>query len=313
MSSLEPKLYIETPLIYSEKLSMLLNSRVYLKIEALQPSCSFKNRGIGYFCEQKIKEGAKQFISSSGGNAGLAASFAARKLGIPILVVLPLSTPQMMVDKIKAEGASIIQKGADWQEADQYARELCSEQKACYVPPFDDPAIWTGNATVIHEAAKTGLKPDAVVLSVGGGGLFCGVVQGMHDVGWNEVPVYAVETVGAASFAAAITAGRVVAIESIETIAKSLGARAVCQQALEWTKSHLVFSKVVSDSSAVKACLRFSEDHQLFVEPACGASLSLCYDQDPDLMNDKTILVIVCGGAAVTPKMIHDWAGYYSR
>lgn len=293
------QLYIETPLLFSDPISSLTGVEVFLKIEALQPSGSFKNRGIGHYCREFVKAGASAFVSSSGGNAGLAAAFAARKLGVPISVVLPKSTPTMMIEKIKTEGANVIQHGIDWQEADAYARGLCQEQGACYVPPFDHPLIWEGNASLVHEVARAGLQPDAVVVSVGGGGLFCGTVQGMHDVGWQNIPVYAVETRGAASFAAAMKAGHVVEIDGIETVAKSLGARAVSKQALEWTKRHPVRSKVVSDEVALRACERFSSDHRLLVEPACGAALSLCYEMDQDLKVYNRILVVICGGACV--------------
>jgi len=283
------------------------NTDVYLKLESLQPSGSFKNRGIGNYCAKKIKQGAKEFVCSSGGNAGLAASYSARKLNVPITVVLPESTPVMMREKIKAQKASVIVHGKDWYEADQYTHMLCEQKKACYVPPFDDPLIWEGNATIIDEVAKEGLMPDAVILSVGGGGLFCGVMQGIKTHHWHDTIVYAVETEGAASFAAAIKAGRIVTIDRIDTVAKSLGARAVTEEALKWTKKHTVRSKCVSDQAAVLACKRFADDHRLLVEPACGASLSLCYDGDSDLKNHKKVLVIACGGAAVSPQLLLDW------
>ncbi len=90
-------LYIETPLIFSDPISRKFGSNIYLKMEALQPSGSFKNRGIGHYCSQSKKEGAKEFVSSSGGNAGLAAAFAAQKLKIPISVVVPLCTPSILI------------------------------------------------------------------------------------------------------------------------------------------------------------------------------------------------------------------------
>lgn len=201
------KIYIETSLLFSTPLSRIAKTNIYLKLEALQPSGSFKNRGIGHFCSEMKKQGANKFISSSGGNAGLAASYASRLLSIPITVVVPESTPKMMIDKIKAENAQVIQVGVDWQEADQYARRQCIEQNATYVPPFDDPLIWSGNATIVSEVASSGMKPDAIVVSVSRGGLYCGLVKGLKNVGWENTPVFAVETKGAASFAAGIKAG----------------------------------------------------------------------------------------------------------
>ncbi len=133
-------LYIESPLIFSDPLSKIAKTKIYLKLEPLQPSGSFKNRGIGHFIKIKRK-GTKKFISSSGGNAGLAASYAARILEIPITVFVPESTPLMMVNKIKTEQANVVQIGADWQEADQHAQQQCYINKATYVPPFNDPLI----------------------------------------------------------------------------------------------------------------------------------------------------------------------------
>lgn len=301
------KLFIETPLVFSDPISRILGSNVHLKMEALQPSGSFKNRGIGNYCSKHAENGATQFISSSGGNAGLAAAFAARYLKTPITVVLPKSTPSMMIDKIKDQEALVIQHGVDWQEADNYACTLAKKHNACYIPPFDHPLIWDGNATLIHEVAASGWKPDAVILSIGGGGLFCGALQGMHDVGWVDTPVYAVETTGSASFSAAIRAGEIVKIDTINTVAKSLGARSVSEQALKWSQMHPVHSKVVSDYSAVSACQRFMNDHRLLIEPACGAALSLCYNLDQSIKLYNNILVVVCGGAAVSPELLSKW------
>lgn len=293
------QLHIESPLILSDPLSRHTGSTIYLKLEALQPSGSFKNRGIGHYCVEMKKRGAKTFVCSSGGNAGLAASYAARQLNTPMTVVVPESTPLLMIKKIQKENASVIQRGKDWQEADEYAKALCESQGACYVPPFDHPLIWNGNATIIQEVAKSGVAPEAVVVAVGGGGLYCGVTEGLIEAGWEHVPVFAVETQGSASFSAAIEAGEVVELDKIDTVAKSLGARAVAEQAVAYSKGHPTVSKVVSDDAAVRACRQFAYDHRLLVEPACGAALSLCYDKDPDLCRYDTVLIIVCGGAAV--------------
>lgn len=295
-----PHLHIASPLLFSEALSKRAKTNVYLKLESLQPSGSFKNRGIGHFCCALQKQGAKQFICSSGGNAGLAAAYASRRLGVPITIVVPESTSQTMINKIQEEQAHVVQIGKDWQEADHYAQQQCRLHKAIYVPPFDHPLIWTGHATMIHEIAASGLRPDAFIVSVGGGGLYCGVMEGLNDVGWEHVPVFAVETEGAASFAAGLQAGRVVELEKIETVAKSLGARAVTPKAIEYAKSSKTQSVVVSDSDAVQACVEFSYDHRLLVEPACGAALSLCSANNFALSCFEHVVVIVCGGASIT-------------
>lgn len=153
---------------------------------------------------------------------------------------------------------------------------------------------------MIDEVHRSGLCPDVVVLSVGGGGLLSGVVEGLQRHAWRDVPVLGVETWGAESFHRSVQANQVVELEQISSVAKSLGAKRVCDQALACTRIHPIQSVVVSDHDAVSACRRFLDDHRLLVEPACGASLSLAYAAHPALLPYKKVLMVVCGGATCT-------------
>lgn len=293
------KLYIETPLLESTPLSRILGVPVWLKMEALQPSGSFKNRGIGNLCTHYASKGAKRFVSSSGGNAGLAVAYSGRKLQVPVTVIVPESTSKMMIEKIRMEGAEVIVHGQSWDEADLYARSLLQDH-TYYIPPFDHPLIWQGHSTMIDEITKVNDKPGAILLAVGGGGLLCGVIEGLHRAEWQDVPVIAVETEGAASFAASVQAGRVTTLKEIHTVATSLGAKTIAQQAFEWTKKHRIESAVVSDEEAINAASQFAHDHRILVEPACGAPLSLVYNKNAILQSFSSILVIVCGGCNVS-------------
>jgi len=289
-------LHITTPLLSSRPLSLLAGREVMLKMEALQPPGSFKIRGIGLACETWQRRGAQRFVSSSGGNAGLAVAWAGRHLGVPVTVVVPETTPLRAQELLRQEQAEVIVHGSSWQEANQYAQSLTGKQDA-FLHPFDDPLLWQGHATMIDEVAQSGMKPDAVLLSVGGGGLLAGVVAGLQRNGWQDVPVLAVETTGAASFHAAQAAGKSVELAEIRSIASSLGAKRVCDQALRCAGEHPIHSLLVSDLAAVTACERFLDDHRVLVEPACGASLAVVYDQHPQIAAYQNLLVIVCGGA----------------
>jgi len=225
-------LHIQSPLIESVPLSEKTGATVWLKIEAMQPSGSFKLRGIGRACSYHVKQGAKALISSSGGNAGIAVAYSGRKLSIPVTVVVPQSTPQCSIDIIRQEQAEVIVHGESWQEAHEYALSLTSPDRVC-IHPFDDPLLWDGHATLIDEVAAAGLKPDAVVLSVGGGGLLCGVLEGLYRNDMNDVPILAVETEGAASLGSSLAAGSHIELERITTIATSLGAKKVAKKAYE--------------------------------------------------------------------------------
>jgi L-serine/L-threonine ammonia-lyase len=134
-----------------------------------------------------------------------------------------------------------------------------------------------------------------------------GVIEGLHKNKMAHVPIVAVETKGADSLASSLRAGRHVEIETIQSIATSLGAKKVARAAYEWCSKHEVVSHVVSDREAVDECLRFSRDHCLLVEPACGASLAAVYDPIDMLMDKGDILVIVCGGACVTMSQLQAW------
>ena len=300
-------LHIETPLIESVPLSARVQGNVWLKMEALQPPGSFKLRGIGYACQEYLREGAKRFITSSSGNAGVAVAYAGRKLGVPVTVVVPETTSQKALAVLHQEEAQVKIHGRIWQEAHTYAVQLSEESNAVYLHPFDDPLIWTGHATLIDEVRQSGMVPDVVVLSVGGGGLLCGVIEGLRRNDMAHVPILAVETEGADALAASLRAGQHVELEDIKSIATSLGAKKVASAAYEWCYRHEVASHVVSDLEAVTACLRFSQDHRLLVEPACGASLAALYEGADFLSGKQNILAIVCGGVGVTISQLEQW------
>ena len=122
----------------------------------------------------------------------------------------------------------------------------------------------------------------------------------MQRVGWLDVPVLAMETEGADSFAAARAAGKAVRLPAITSIASSLGARQVCDQALVWADEHPVISQVVRDAAALRACERLLRDHRLLVEPACGAALAAITESSKQLQSAESVLVIVCGGVTMT-------------
>ena len=300
-------LHIETPLICSRQLSLLSGRNIWLKMDALQPPGSFKIRGVGHACTEYVARGARRLVSSSGGNAGLAVAYAGRSLGVPVTVVVPQTTSERAKELLQLDDAEVIVHGATWQEANAYALSLVGANDA-FLHPFDDPLLWEGHATLIDEVARSGFKPEAVVLSVGGGGLLSGVAQGLHRNGWNDVPIVAVETEGAASFHAAAKAGHAVQLEQITSIASSLGAKRVCERAVQWSKEHTIHSVLVSDNSAVAACERFLSDHRVLVEPACGASLALAYENAPVLAAFQNVLVVVCGGATATTDQLRQWA-----
>ena len=269
-------LHIETPLVSSDILSNLLKKDIRLKLDVLQPSGSFKIRGIGYACEHFANKGAKAFLSSSGGNAGMAVAYAGKKLGIPVKVVVPKTTTNRSISILKKDNAEVIVHGTSWLEANALAQSIKTDETA-FIHPFDDELLWRGHSTMIDEVSVTGFKPDLIILSVGGGGLLAGVIKGLINNNWEDIPIMAVETYGAASLNKSLKNGKTVELEKITSLATSLGAKRVSEGAFQLALTHNIKSELISDLDTLLACKNFLSDHNILVEPACGAALSPIY------------------------------------
>ena len=225
--------------------------------------------------------------------------------------------------------------------------------------PFDNPLLWTGHSTVVDEiitqmlglqqqqsASPTNLKMGAILASVGGGGLLCGILEGIERnyYGPDEVrtncvrgsKVVACETEGAASFAASFNASldakklSMVALDGIDSVATSLGAMEVTPSVIQRAQRHQergevgatgedVYSYVCTDSEAVDACVKFAAEHRMLVEPACGASLAPLYSdrlrskllEKLDGQADSAIVVEVCGGSGVNLELLEAWKSQF--
>ena len=144
-------IHITTPTVESDAFSTP-DQRVWLKLEALQPCGSFKLRGIGHACEVHAARGATRLLSSSGGNAGIAVAYAGRRLGLPVVVVVPETTREWPRTLIRRQGAEVIVHGKSWMEANDHLMSLRQPTDA-FIHPFDDPLLWDGHASMITEAA----------------------------------------------------------------------------------------------------------------------------------------------------------------
>ncbi|MFC5475011.1 pyridoxal-phosphate dependent enzyme [Paraherbaspirillum soli] len=316
MSASMPALHIQTALLAHPQLSAALARQVWLKMENMQPAGSFKLRGIGLLCQRAVADGARHLVCPSGGNAGFAAAFAGAALGVKTTILVPSTTSAAVCRRIREIGAEVIVHGSVWDEANQEALRLCAQPGTVYIPPFDHPDIWEGNATLIDEAVaqgrELGVEFDAVICSAGGGGLLSGILTGMHRNGLAQVPLIVAETEGAASLHAAVQAGELVTLPAITSIASTLGARRVAQQAFDWTRRHPVQCVTVSDAQAVAACLAFADDMRTLVEPACGAALAVAYQNLPVLAACKRPLIVVCGGIGVSLAALAAWKEQFS-
>ncbi|KFW82529.1 Serine dehydratase-like, partial [Manacus vitellinus] len=244
----------------------------------------------------------------TGGNAGMAAAYAAKKLGLPITVVIPSTSGPIPKRKLEELGATVEVYGKAFDDANKRAQELLKTEGWVSIHPFDDPLVWQGHTSLVWELKDSlETKPDAIVLSVGGGGLLAGVVEGLHQVGWQDIPIIAAETHGTHSFHEALKAGRLVTLPEITSVAKCLGAKTVAARALECAQECQIISQVVEDTEAVRAVEQFLDDERMLVQPACGAALATLYTGRLQRLQREgklrtplgSVVVVVCGGGNI--------------
>jgi L-serine/L-threonine ammonia-lyase len=312
-----------------------LSSNIYLKLESLQPSGSFKSRGVGNLLLRAILAHGPQkpihFYCSSGGNAGLACATAALSLDRQATIVVPSSTSDLMVQKLVDLSANVVVHGLHWSEADAHMRTelLDHDPHGVYVPPFDHPDIWEGNGTMVdelEEQMRSAGGYDALVCSVGGGGLFAGLMASLDRhgrlSGGHAAPakVLATETEGADSLAYSLKNKELSRLGTISSIATSLGATQVAQKAFEWAQRPEVTSCVLSDAEAAIASVCFADDERIMVEPACAVSIATAYNGSlaelyPELTPAEfaklNIVIVVCGGSKVTLQILEEYRQKY--
>lgn len=270
---------------------------------------------------------------------------ASQDLNCKCTVVVPHSTKPFMINKLHQAGATeVIQHGASWFEADTHLREqfIIPEHNVdganVYVPPFDHPLVWEGASSMIDEIARqlparegegeggggaNAFAADAVICSVGGGGLFNGLVGGLErclkgsDSGANKnVRVLAVETRGAHALANSLREGKLSSLDAITSQATSLGALQVSSRTFELASNPPpgveVTSVVRSDAEAARGVVLLADETRLQVELACGVSVEVAVGKElkkaiPNLNPETRVVVVVCGGSNVSAEIV---AGY---
>lgn len=271
-----------------------------------------------------------RFYCSSGGNAGLACATVARMISHEATIVVPRSTSQLLIKKLRDLGAEVHQVGENLAAADLYLRKelIGCDPYGFYVPPFDHPLIWSGQESLLGEVELQMSERggyDAVVCSVGGGSMLIGIQQTIMKrvaaSGGATPMVLAVETKGAESLNASLQAGCHVTLDKITSIATSLGVSRVAERAYELAQEKNVRSVVLSDAEAAMGCVRFADDEKLLVETSCGVSLAAVYNGalrnvigkgmgDGEWSRMK-VVVSVCGGSDITVDRLKEYRERY--
>lgn len=287
-----------TPLVRSDPLSDTVGRDVWIKLEMLQPTRSFKVRG-ALSAVLGRKGGSREVFAASGGNHGAAVAYAARHAGIRATVVVPESTSDARRRAIAELGARVIAHGIDFNAAHAHAIDSALEAGADYVHPFDDVRVMAGQGTIGLELAEELDVVGAVVCAVGGGGLAAGVGTALAAK-WTRARLLVVQPSGGDAVIQSLERRALVEIERFESFAKSLGTRKTTERVLDRLLELDAVPLRVSDADAARGVLRLLDAHGLSAELAAGCALAaLEHPRMRELLDGIVgpIVVIACGAS----------------
>lgn len=285
-----------TPCAQSLALSELTGCRVHSKLEYLQPTGSFKERGARNALMQLDDTARKRgVVAASAGNHGLAIAYHGRELGIPVTVVMPRFAPMIKQVRCRRMDARVMLHGNDIAEARVRADELAETESLTYIHGFNDAPIIAGQGTIGLEIIEQAPKMNAVIVPVGGAGLIAGVGLAIKTAR-PDVELIGVEPEHAASFAMALDAGKPVACPMKPTLADGLAVPTVGPRAFEIARRHVDRMITVNEEQIALAILRLAELEKGVVEGAGATALAALMSGRLDHLKGKHVVLLLCGG-----------------
>lgn len=293
---------IESPLELAPGLSERLGNRVLLKREDLQPIKSFKLRGaynkMAQLSRDQLKRGV---ITASAGNHAQGVALATQKLECRALIVMPVTTPEVKVDAVRARGAEVVLFGDSYSDAYARALQLQRKSKLTFVHPFDDPDVIAGQGTIAMEILRQHHPVEhgpihAVFVAIGGGGLIAGVSAYIKALA-PQIKVIGVQTTDSDAMARSLAAGRRVKLHDVGLFSDGTAVREVGQHTFKLVRDH-VDEIVQVDTDAICAAIKdVFQDTRSILEPAGALSIAgmKAYAQREQLR--ARTLVAIAGGA----------------
>lgn len=294
---------VNSPCPESIPLSEITGARIFCKLDNLQRTGSFKERGACNALSQlAARERKRGVIAASAGNHALGLAYHGRLLKIPVTVVMPGYAPLIKVSTCKRLGARVIIAGRDFAEAKAHADALIAQEGLTYIHGFDDPAIIAGQGTMALEIFDQVKDADAIVCPIGGAGLIAGIAVAAK-AHRRRIKIIGVESIATASFTAALKAGRPVAIPRRATLADGLAVLKVGTNAFELARHRVDEVVRVSEDWIALGILRMVELEKTVVEGAAAAPLAaLMAGLLPGLCGKKVVLIV--SGGNIDPSIL---------
>lgn len=292
-SEIVRKVTQETKLVYSDFYSAQTGGKVYLKPENMQFTGAYKLRGAYYkISTLSEEERAKGLITASAGNHAQGVAYAAKCYGAKAVIVMPVGTPLIKVNRTKNYGAEVILYGDVYDEACARAYELAEEKGYTFIHPFDDPVVATGQGTIAMEIFKELPLVDYILVPIGGGGLATGVST-LAKLLNPKIRVIGVEPEGASCLKASIKAGKVVTLDKISTIADGTAVKTPGEKIFPYLCQNLDDIVTVADEELVVAFLDMVENHKIVVENSGLLAAAALKHMD---FRNKKVVAILSGG-----------------
>jgi threonine dehydratase len=284
-----------SPFPHSETVSQLTGNRVFFKLENLQLTGSFKERGaLNRLLTLTPEESKRGVIAASAGNHGMAVAYHSRRLKIASTIVMPTSAPLIKVTRVRHYGAESVLHGSDYDGAYAEAKRLSQEKALTFISAFDDPWIVAGQGTIGLELYEQNPDLNAVMVPVGGGGLIAGVALALKTL-LPKVRVIGVQSEAVPAMKAALEKGAPEKLPAATTIADGIAVRAVGATPLELVKTYVDEIVTVSEGEIANAVLMLLEVEKTVAEGAAAVALAALLNKKVSLAG-KNVGLVVSGG-----------------
>ncbi len=287
-----------SPCVRSEMLSKLTGQQVFLKLENLQMTGSFKERGaLNRLSLLTAEEARRGVVAASAGNHAQGVAYHATRRGVRSIIVMPLATPLIKVTATREFGAEVVLHGANYDEACAEATRLCESEGMVFLHPFDDAAVMAGQGTIGLEMLEQVAELDAVIVPIGGGGLIGGIACAIKETR-PECRVIGVQTERLPSMLAAVRAHGPVTVDAGTTLADGIAVRRAGELTYPVVAKYVDEIVTVDEDEIASAILVLLEREKTLAEGAGAAALAALLQGKTSLSlgRDARVGVLVCGG-----------------
>ncbi|MDJ0517206.1 MAG: threonine ammonia-lyase, biosynthetic [Trichodesmium sp. MO_231.B1] len=287
----------ESPLEPASNLSTRLNNNLLLKREDMQSVFSFKLRGAYNKMAQLPPDIlSRGVIAASAGNHAQGVALAATHLNTNAIIIMPVTTPQLKVDAVKARGGEVILYGETFDEAYKYARQLEEEKGLTFIHPFDDPYVIAGQGTIGMEILRQYQKPiHAIFVAIGGGGLISGIAAYVKRLR-PEIKIIGVEPVDADAMSQSLKVGHRVPLPQVGLFADGVAVRQVGEETFRLCQQYVDDIILVGTDDTCAAIKDVFEDTRSIVEPAGALAIAgaKAYVEQEQIQGE-TLIAVACG------------------